>query len=211
VTPLGHAGIGIAGDVFDYRIINAVIAPLLGKGDSYRLMGKHLPVPPEYYSGFARWHLLSLMRAPRTLRSIAEVARTADHPQRLKHLIALIEDGLGFELYQAVSGAKAALSHADSTVLRFAHKDLAIEQTITRADLESWIAGDLIRLGATVDQALQAAGLPHTAVDRVFLTGGSAFVPSVRRLFAERFGASRLAGGGEFVSVAEGLALMGAA
>jgi hypothetical chaperone protein len=211
VTPLGHAGIGIAGDVFDHRIINAVIAPLLGKGDSYRVMGKHLPVPPEYYSGFARWHLLSLMRAPRTLRSIAEVARTADHPQRLKHLIALIEDGLGFELYQAVSGAKAALSHADSTVLRFAHKDLAIEQTITRADLESWIAGDLIRLGATVDQALQAAGLPHTAVDRVFLTGGSAFVPSVRRLFAERFGASRLAGGGEFVSVAEGLALMGAA
>ncbi len=211
MTPLGHAGIGIAGDVFDYRIINAVIAPLLGKGDSYRVMGKHLPVPPEYYSGFARWHLLSLMRAPRTLRSIAEVARTADHPERLRHLIALIEDGLGFELYQAVSGAKAALSHADATVLRFAHKSLAIEQTITRADFESWIAGDLARLGATVDQALQAAGLPHAAVDRVFLTGGTAFVPAVRRLFAERFGAARLAGGGEFVSVAEGLALMGAA
>jgi hypothetical chaperone protein len=66
-------------------------------------------------------------------------------------------------------------------------------------------------LGATVDQALQAAGLPHTAVDRVFLTGGTAFVPAVRRLFAERFGAGRMAGGGEFVSVAEGLALMGAA
>ena len=46
-------------------------------------MGKHLPVRPEYFSGFARWHLLSLMRAPRTLRSIAEVARTADHPERL--------------------------------------------------------------------------------------------------------------------------------
>jgi hypothetical chaperone protein len=211
VTPLGHAGIGIAGDVFDYRIINAVIAPLLGKGDNYRVMGKQLPVPPEYYSGFARWHLLSLMRAPRTLRAIAEVARTADHPQRLRHLIALIEDGLGFELYQAVSGAKAALSHADSTVLRFAHKSLAIEQTITRTDFESWIAGDLTRLGGTVDQALQAAGLPHTAVDRVFLTGGTAFVPAVRRLFADRFGVDRLAGGGEFVSVAEGLALMGAA
>ena len=211
MTPLGHAGIGIAGDVFDYRIINHVIAPLLGKGDSYRVMGKPLPVPPEYYSGFARWHLLSLMRTPRTLRSIAEVARTAEHPERLRHLIALIEDGLGFELYQAVSGAKAALSHADSTVLRFNHKDLAIEQSITRADFESWIAGDLGRLGATVDQALQAAGLPHTAVDRVFLTGGTAFVPAVRRLFAERFGAGRMAGGGEFVSVAEGLALMGAA
>jgi hypothetical chaperone protein len=211
VTPLGHAGIGIAGDVFDYRIINAVIAPLLGKGDSYRVMGKALPVPPEYFSGFARWHRLSLMRAPRTLRSIAEVARTADHPERLLHLIALIEDGLGFELYQAVSGAKAALSQAEATVLRFAHKGLAIEQSIARAEFESWIAGDLARLGTTVDQALQAAALTHAAVDRVFLTGGSAFIPAVRGLFAERFGADRLAGGGEFVSVAEGLALMGAA
>jgi hypothetical chaperone protein len=210
VTPLGHAGIGIAGDVFDYRIINHVIAPLLGRGDSYSVMGKRLPVPPEYYSGFARWHLLSLMRAPRTLRAISEVARTADHPERLRHLIALIEDGLGFALYQAVSGAKAVLSHAERTVLRFGHKQLAIEQTITRADFESWIADDLARLGATVDQALDAAGLHHAAVDRVFLTGGTAFVPAVRRLFAERFGAAKLAGGGEFVSVAEGLALMGA-
>jgi hypothetical chaperone protein len=210
VVPLSHAGIGIAGDVFDYRIINHVIAPLLGKGDSYRVMGKSLPVPPEYYSGFARWHLLSLMRTPRTLRAIAEVARTADYPERLRHLIALIEDGLGFALYQAVSGAKAALSRAQNTVLRFDHKDLVIEQTITRADFESWIADDLARLGATVDHALAAAGLHRTAVDRIFLTGGSAFIPAVRRLFAERFGAAKLAGGGEFVSVAEGLALMGA-
>ena len=34
---------------------------------------------------------------------------------------------------------------------------------------------------------------------------------AVRRLFETRFGAARLAGGGEFVSVAEGLALIGEA
>jgi hypothetical chaperone protein len=44
----------------------------------------------------------------------------------------------------------------------------------------------------------------------VFLTGGSSFVPAVRRRFAERFGASRLEGGGELVSIASGLAWMGA-
>jgi hypothetical chaperone protein len=209
-TALGHAGIGVAGDVFDFRIIDRVISPLLGKGDSFRVMGKPLPVPPEYYSGFARWHLLSLMRTPRTLRAIAEVARTADHPQRLRHLITLIEDGLGYALYQAVSSAKAALSAAESTVLRFGHKDFVVEQTITRADFETWIAGDLARLAATVDQALATAQQTPGSVDRVFLTGGTAFVPAVRRLFAERFGAAKLAGGGEFVSVAEGLALMGA-
>jgi hypothetical chaperone protein len=211
VTPLGHAGIGIAGDVFDFRIIDRAIAPLLGKGDSYTIMGKRLPVPAEYYSGFARWHLLSLMRTPRTLRSIAEVARTAEHPERLRHLVALIEDELGYALYQAVSTAKAALSTAESTELRFAHRDFAVERTVTRADFEAWIADDLKRLGATVDQALATAGVSHAAVDQAFLTGGTAFVPAVRRLFADRFGTARLSGGGEFVSVAEGLARMGAA
>ena len=210
-TPLGHAGIGIAGDVFDFRIIDRAIAPLLGKGDTYRVMDNTLPVPPEYYSGFARWHQLSLMRNPRTLRSIAEVARTAQHPERLRDLIALIEDGLGHALYQAVSSAKAALSRSDATTLRFRHKDFAVERVITRAEFEGWISADLARLSATVDQVLADAGVTADQVDRVFLTGGTAFVPAVRNLFAVRFGADRLAGGGEFVSVAEGLALLGGA
>jgi hypothetical chaperone protein len=207
-TPLAHSGIGIAGDVFDYRIIDRAIAPLLGKGDTYRVMGKPLPVPPEYYSGFARWHLLSLMRTPRTLRSIAEVARTAQHPDRLHSLMALIEDGLGYALYQAVSTAKAELSRGDATTLRFAHKGFAMERAVARTEFESWIAPDLARLGATVDQVLTEAALPPEAIDRVFLTGGTAFVPAVRRLFESRFGAGKLEGGGEFVSVAEGLALL---
>ena len=56
VTALGHAGVGIAGDSLDYRIIDRVISPLLGKGDVYTVMDKELPVPIEYYSAFARWH-----------------------------------------------------------------------------------------------------------------------------------------------------------
>jgi hypothetical chaperone protein len=209
VVPLAHAGVGVAGDVFDFRIIDRAIAPLLGKGDTYRVMGKALPVPPEYYSGFARWHLLSLMRTPRTLRAIAEVARTAQHPERLQNLLALIEDGLGYALYQAVSAAKLELSRADTTVLRFRHKSFAAERTIVRQEFEDWIAADLARLDATVDQVLTEAGVTEDRIDRVFLTGGTAFVPAVRRLFTSRFGTAKLAGGGEFVSVAEGLALIG--
>jgi hypothetical chaperone protein len=44
-------------------------------------------------------------------------------------------------------------------------------------------------------------------VDSVFMTGGTSFVPAVRLLFAEKFGADKLRGGGELTSVAEGLAL----
>ena len=56
-----------------------------------------------------------------------------------------------------------------------------------------------------------AAAVPSSAegIDRVFMTGGTSLVPAVRELFERRFGDGRLAAGGEFVSVAEGLALMG--
>lgn len=209
VTPLGYAGVGIAGDTFDYRIIDHVISPLLGKGDNYTAMGKLLPVPPDYFTGFARWHKLSLMRAPRTLRDIATVAQTSSHPQRLHTLIRLIESEVGYQLYQAVSSVKAELSRSDEAILRFAHEDFVVEQPIARRDFESWIAGDLARLEAAFDEALKRADLPADRIDRVFLTGGTSFVPAVRNLFERRFGAGKVSGGGEFVSVAEGLALIG--
>ena len=44
-------------------------------------------------------------------------------------------------------------------------------------------------------------------VDAVFLTGGTSFVPAVRRIFDVRFGADRVRSGNEFTSVARGLAL----
>ena len=210
VQPLGHAGVGLAGDVLDQRIIERIICPHLGKGDTYRITNNDLPVPPEYFTAFASWHRLSLMRNPRTLREIGEVARHARHPERLHALLELIEEEQGFALYQAVSQAKMELSRETSTVLRFAHGKLNIAETIQRDDFEAWIAPDLAKMGTAIDTALTAAQLAPAQIDQVFLTGGTSFVPAVKRLFETRFGAHRLSSGGELVSVAEGLALLGA-
>lgn len=209
VVPLGHSGVGVAGDAFDFRIIDHVVSPLLGKGGSYTVMGTELPIPPGWYGSFARWHLLSLMRAPRTLRDIADVARNAAEPERLHHLVRLIEDEVGYEMYRAISGVKAALSRAPQARLQFRHEDFVVDAEIARADFEAWIAPELKQIGAAVDAALADAALDAKQVDRVFLTGGTSLVPAVRRIFEKRFGKGRLVAGGEFVSVAEGLALMG--
>ncbi|GAC1341895.1 MAG: Hsp70 family protein [Acetobacteraceae bacterium] len=210
ITTLGRAGVGIAGDTFDARIMDQVVAPLLGKGTHYAPWGNTLAVPAEWYTAFARWHRLSMMRTPRIMRDLEDVRRTAEHPERIASLQRLIEDEQGYELYRAVGEAKAALSTADHAVLRFAHDEFVLEQAISRTEFEAWIAPDLARLNTAIDEALIDAGVAETAVDRVFLTGGTAFVPAVRALFERRFGADRLSGGGEFVSVAEGLALIGA-
>ncbi|MFT8978607.1 Hsp70 family protein [Gluconobacter oxydans] len=209
VTTLGHSGVGIAGDQFDYRIISHAVAPALGRDATYRVMGgQPLPVPAEWFASLGRWHRLSLMRTPQTLRDIADVAKTSSEPEKLRSLLRLIEDQEGQNLYRAVGQAKSDLSRQDSTVLRFIHRDLKIEETITRADFESWIAPDLARLDDAIEDAVVQAGLGPDDIDRVFLTGGTSFVPAVRDLFDRRFGAERVDGGSEFVSVAEGLALI---
>ena len=141
------------------------------------------------------------------MREINEVARTAAEPERLRRLLHIIEEELGYPLYQTVSAVKAELSRADSAMLRFDAGSFVIEAEVTRRDFEAWIAPDLAQLAAAVDRAMTQAGVAQ--VDRVFLTGGTSFVPAVRRLFEARFGAEIVSGGGEFVSVAEGLALIG--
>jgi hypothetical chaperone protein len=83
--------------------------------------------------------------------------------------------------------------------------ELELEVPIARTDFERWIADDVARIDASVDAVLERAGRPK--VDRVFLTGGTALVPAVRAVFARRFGADKLEGGEELVSVAQGLAL----
>ena len=43
----------------------------------------------------------------------------------------------------------------------------------------------------------------------MFLTGGSSFVPAVRGLFEQRFGAGKIETGDQLVSIAYGLSLIG--
>ena len=207
--PLGHAGIGIAGDTFDYRIIDHVVSPRLGKGGSYRSFGKVLPLPSHYYARLARWHELALMKGSSDLRELRELARTALEPERLQDFIALVELDLGFALYRLVSAAKVALSSSDRVEFRFVNGKLDIGATIARSDFEGWIGDDLERLAATVDQVLGKANISPREVEKVFLTGGTSFVPAVQRLFSERFGAEKLTSADQFESIAYGLALIG--
>ena len=54
---------------------------------------------------------------------------------------------------------------------------------------------------------LAGAGLDEDGIDDVFLTGGTAQLPFVRGVFAERFGVEKLRSADAFTSVCEGLAL----
>ncbi len=206
-TIVGVSGVGLAGDAFDARLIEHAVAPHLGKGTTYKSGGKVLPVPSWPYDTMKRWHELSLINTRKTRRMMEEIARTAEARAEIEALSSLIAEERGFALYRAVEAAKVELSQAGETRLRFTLGSFEIDTRVRRSDFESWIAPELEEIAACIDGLLEETGTAPESVDRVFLTGGTSFIPAVRGLFAGRFGQEKLAGGGELTSVATGLAL----
>ena len=207
---LANSGAPVAGDAFDYRIIDQLVSPELGKGTSYKAWDHMLPIPARYYAAFARWEQLALLRASKDMRDIRGLVRTAEDPAKLARLVEILDHNHGYRLYQAVSRLKETLSDQAEAVFRFEAGDARIEKPVGRADFDAWIAPELGAIAAAADEAIARAGVAPADIDKVFLTGGSSFVPAVRRLFAERFGEAKLESGGELVSIATGLALIGA-
>ncbi len=203
---LASAGLGVSGDAFDARIIDAVVAPALGRGTSYRdEMGAVAPVPTWLYSKLRRWHHLSFLKTPETLRLLGRIEQGAQAPQLIERLMRVVHDDLGLQLHRAIERAKVELStRADGTLGLASVIDL--EAPVARTDFEAWIAADLDAIDDVLARALGAAGVGAADVDRVFATGGSSLVPAVRARLAARFGADKLVGGEELTSVAWGLA-----
>ena len=208
---LSTDGVGLAGDRFDARIVEAVVAPALGRGGYYRgLGGKQLDIPDWLYVRLANWHELSFLRAPKPLGTLRDLAKNAVEAERLQAFLALVEENLGYYLYDTVEGAKRALSSAPTADLNFHESDIDISCALDRLDFEGWIADELDALALALDRTLSKAGLRPADVDRVFMTGGTAFTPAVREIFDDTFGPEKIASGGELTSVATGLALRAA-
>ncbi len=208
---LGHDGVDVAGDAFDGKIVRHKVAPLLGRGAEFEsFFGRRLPVPGWLYVHLERWHHVSFLKSPRTMQLLLDLRREAVEPEKLAALVRIVEEDLGFVLYRAVERAKRELSEREATRLRLEHDVIALDAEIARAEFDGWIADDLAKIAGCVDRLLARAGLAPREIDRVFMTGGSSFVPAVRRIFEQRFGAEKLRGGQELTSVASGLALRAA-
>ena len=206
-----HGGVGVAGDTFDYRIIDHVVSPRLGKGTLYRSFDKLLPIPAYVHASFAQWHQLSWLKSAQTLRELrAARGERRGAGRMLEDLITLIEHDLGFELYHAVGGLKAELS--GKTEARFVFSRCRHRNRRRRHARE---LRELDRRGSRQDRRRHGChdcrsgpsrgryrrSVPHRR--DIIRAGGAA-------LFLDRFDEARIHVGDAFQSVASGLALIAA-
>ncbi|WP_296017965.1 Hsp70 family protein [uncultured Agrobacterium sp.] len=208
-TPIGHSGVGVAGDHFDFRMIDNLVSPEIGKGSKFKSFDKVLDVPSGYYVNFGRWNQLSIFKTSREFADLKSLLRSALEPEKLELFVELVEHDEGYPLYQATSSTKMALSSQEEAEFNFAPLGAAGRKMVKRSDFDRWIADDLAKIEEALDEVLTKTNTTPQSIDKVFLTGGTSFVPAVRQLFTRRFDADKIESGGELLSIAHGLAMIG--
>jgi hypothetical chaperone protein len=209
---IGSDGVSIAGNTFDGKLVRHLVAPMLGLGSEYRTpFGKVLPMPLWVYENLQCWHYLSFLKTRKNMRTLNQLRFHALEPEKIAALIQLVEQDLGYKLYQAVEQTKCDLSTASSSHFVFKELPIDIDDSVTRAKFENWIEPEVREIDRCIDRLLARCNVKSTDVGAVFMTGGSSFVPAIRRIFTQKFGADTpIKGGDEFTSVATGLAIRAA-
>ena len=208
---LAIGGLTMAGDALDGALMRRRISSHFGADVTYKVpMGSNVLSMPR--------HLLEKLCSPPDLcllqqrdvqaflRDVRSWSLGASDKERIDQLLSIIDDALGFQIFEAIELTKRSLSRDESAVFRFEYPSIDIEETITRVEFEAACERELSSILEVLDQTVKSAGVAPADIDVVCCTGGTARVTSIARAIESRFGAARVQQMSSFHSVIEGLA-----
>lgn len=210
---LSTGGVYIAGDAFDASIMWHKLAKYFGRGaKTYGSSNNQiLDAPIWIVQTLCQWHMIPQLRDRKTLQIIRSLRGVSNEDRRsLSALHTLVVENLGSMLFQAIEKAKQELSSSESSIIEFSEGGIDIREEITRSDFETMADDKFQAISDCVDKTVAQAGVSLQEIDSVLLTGGSSFIPKIRRIFLERLGQEKLLPIDAFTSVAYGLGLSAA-
>jgi hypothetical chaperone protein len=202
---LANDGVRIGGTDFDRQLSLGVVMPLLGYRSAMKRAG--LDVPSGYFHDLATWANINRMYEPKVMSELRQVRQEAMQPELLDRLVSVLDEQRGHTLAMEIEGAKIALSDAPraSIPLDWIQPDLDVG--ITRKELVSHTRQLAARIGARIEICLDQARLDAGDIDAVFLTGGSARLPHVRKAITAMLPSARTVDGDTFGAVGKGLTI----
>lgn len=200
---LGHSGCRVGGNDLDIALAFKSLMPLLGMGGETE-KGIALPILPW-------WNAVAINDVPAQTdfyssangRMLRDLARDARDAEKVALLYKVWQQRLSYRLVRCAEESKIALSDSPevATTLPFICDELAT--AITQQGLETALDQPLTRIMEQVHLALsESAEKP----DIIYLTGGSARSPLIKKALAEQLPGIPIAGGDDFGSVTAGLA-----
>jgi len=208
---LAVSGVAVAGDAIDGGLVRRAVAPELGGRTQYRVpFGSNvMPMPSDLIEVLCSPADLTLVDRKTVLRRLTDIRTGALDPadqRKLDKFFTIVDDGVGFELYESVEGAKRRMSDEESTVLSLDYPTAELEISVTRAELEQGASQPIDRIMRALDATLTAGGLTHADVEIVCLTGGTSRMPLVEKELRARLPNAAIRRLQSFHSVVHGLA-----
>ncbi len=198
-------GVGVAGDVFDRRIIEGMLLDHFGRGSTWG--EEDIPFPGQYSDALLNWQTILQLHRPETLHFLRQVQATGSHPSRVRALEALVVNEEGVRLFDEVEHAKISLSDKHFAEIRLTSEDISIWQPLTRSQFEALIAQESARIEACVMDTVERSGLGMDQIDAVVRTGGSAQIPGFIQMLKRLFGQEKVVLSDVFSGVTAGLAI----
>jgi hypothetical chaperone protein len=208
---LAIGGVPLAGDALDSALMRRKIAAHFGSEVTYKAPfgGNVLSMPCaliEHICSPAEVCLLERRDVMRLLRDIKSGAHGAGDKERMDRLLTLVDDALGFQVFEAIEATKRALSDAAVAQFQFEYPGIDVREEVRRDAFERYAEPVMRRVLDCLEGTLAQAGVRADDVDVVCATGGTARVPAIADALALRFGAAKLHRLSSFHAVVRGLA-----
>lgn len=207
---LALSGVSIAGDVMDGRVMEFEIAPHLGSKVHYRVpLAKNILQMPK--------SLLDYICSPADIsqikrgdfypffQQVRQWALSEDDKRRLNRLSMIIEDQLGFKLFEAIESCKRELSRSQHAGFHVDLADEVLDLSIQRDGFATDVRPAVEKILDCMNETVKAAGLKNSDIDLVYPTGGTSKMLQIQEALTEAFSPDRIVQGRIFHSVIEGL------
>lgn len=207
---LAIGGVSVAGDALDGAIMRHKVSRHFGSQVKYRVpFGSNVLSMPkplmEALCSPAETCLLAHRDIMAFLRDIKSGSLGPDDKQHIDQLLCLVEDSLGFQIFEAIEHVKRELSDSEQARLLFDYPGIAIDEPLSRVEFQDFSAPQVDAILASLDRTLQASGLGAEGIDLVCCTGGTARVAALATGIQARFGAEKLVRLRSLHSVIQGL------
>ena len=200
---LGHSGCRVGGNDLDIALAFKSLMPLLGMGGETE-KGIALPI-------LLWWNAVAINDVPAQTdfysaangRLLRDLARDARDAEKVALLYKVWQQRLSYRLVRSAEESKIALSESAQIDTRLPFISDTLATAISQDGLEAALNQPLTRILEQVQLALENSS---EKPDVIYLTGGSARSPLIKKALAEQLPGIPVAGGDDFGSVTAGLA-----
>lgn len=207
---LAIGGAPIAGDALDGSLMKNKVSKNLGADVQYKApFGSNILTMPKgmmsYLCSTSYINLLNSRENKDFLNRVEAWSLGPDDHKSMEQLKVLLENQLGFSVFESIEKAKRDLSEMESTHVSFHYPGLDIEDPLSQQEFKNFSEPEIRKIFHALDETLKKAGLNANQIDRVCATGGTAKALLIREGLLQRFDSSKIENFRNFTSIVEGL------